>query len=86
MRTTGAAYGLSDCVEPTNTLFLVMEKYPGGVCVQLPPVTKLSPPPSWSVMAPFMNTNHSGRSHTAPKSAPARLNDVVKRSITVVTQ
>src|SRR5215470_17565915 len=40
---------------PTNRLSLRREKYAGGTCTQLPAVTMVRPPKSWSVMALFRN-------------------------------
>src|SRR5512143_3659485 len=83
---SGDASGLSGCVAPVKMLSSVRAKYPGGACAQLPPLTKVRPPKSWSVIALLRKTNHCGRSQTLPKLGPARLNEVVKRSIRVVTQ
>ena len=46
------AYWLPPCCEtPTYSPFLASEKYAGGTWSQLPAVTKVTPPKSWSVTA-----------------------------------
>src|ERR1039458_1018286 len=81
------AYGLAAgaWVLPINTLLRASIQFPGGESErgEPPPVTKVSPPLSESVIALLRTRLQSGRSQTAAKLVCAQLNEVVKRSRTV---